>query len=97
VENVIRMHRTGHKGKLPPVVERASSGGAGHGGDGSEMPTGGKDFGSKIKGRSGKSWSRSAQPIARRVGGLLEKCKSLGEVPRRLGGSGSQQTLNVER
>src|SRR6476660_3993515 len=29
------MHGTGHKGKLPPVVERASSGCAGHGGDGS--------------------------------------------------------------
>jgi len=35
VENVIRMHGTGHKGRLPPVVERASSGCAGHGGDGS--------------------------------------------------------------
>jgi len=55
VENVIKMHGTGHNGRLPPVVERASSGGAGHGGDGSEMPTGGKDFGSKIKGRSGRS------------------------------------------
>ena len=29
------MHGAGHKGKLPPVVERASSGCAGHGGDGS--------------------------------------------------------------
>src|ERR1700745_3758750 len=29
------MHGAGHKGRLPPVVERASSGCAGHGGDGS--------------------------------------------------------------
>jgi len=35
VENVIRMHGTGHKGRLPPVVERALSWYAGHGGDGS--------------------------------------------------------------
>jgi hypothetical protein len=28
------MHGTEHKDKLPPVVERASSGCAGHGGDG---------------------------------------------------------------
>jgi hypothetical protein len=34
VENVIKMHGTGHNGRLPPVVERASSGCAGHGGDG---------------------------------------------------------------
>jgi len=32
VENVIKMHGTGHNGRLPPVVERASSGCAGHGG-----------------------------------------------------------------
>ena len=35
MENVIKMRGTGRKGRLPPVVERASSGGAGHGGDGS--------------------------------------------------------------
>ena len=35
MENVIKMHGTGHNGRLPPVVERASSGCAGHGGDGS--------------------------------------------------------------
>ena len=35
MENVIRMHGTGHKGRLPPVVERALSWYAGHGGDGS--------------------------------------------------------------
>ena len=34
MESVIKMHGTGHNGRLPPVVERASSGCAGHGGDG---------------------------------------------------------------
>jgi len=35
VENVIRMYGTGHRDRLPPVVERALSWYAGHGGDGS--------------------------------------------------------------
>ena len=35
MENVIRMYGTGHRDRLPPVVERALSWYAGHGGDGS--------------------------------------------------------------
>ena len=91
------MHGAGHKGKLPPVVERALSWYAGHGGMVAELRGGGKDFGaaevrsqrSEIKARSGKSWEAQAHNQLREaVGGLLEKRKSLGEVPRRLSGSG---------
>ena len=78
MENVIRMHGTGHKGRLPPVVERALSWYAGHGGMVAELRGGGKDFRSEAgAGRSQKSEVRnqgeereelggtSAQPIAR--------------------------------
>ena len=58
MENVIKMHGTGHNGRLPPVVERASSGCAHHGGMVAELRGGGKDFGSEIKARSGKSWEQ---------------------------------------
>ena len=51
MENVIKMHGTGHNGRLPPVVERASSGCAHHGGMVAELPGGGKDFGSEIRGQ----------------------------------------------
>jgi hypothetical protein len=37
-------HGAGHKGKLPPVVERASSGCAGHVGDGSGIARGREGF-----------------------------------------------------
>jgi len=52
------MHGAGHKGKLPPVVERALSWYARHGGMVAELRGGGKDFGSEIKARSGKSWEQ---------------------------------------
>ena len=77
------MHGAGHKGKLPPVVERALSWYARHGGMVAELRGGGKDFRSEagagrsqrseIKARSGKSSEAQAHNQLREaVGGLLE-------------------------
>jgi len=55
------MHGAGHKGKLPPVVERALSWYADHGGMVAESPGGGKDFRSEAgAGRDQESEIREA-------------------------------------